>query len=241
MANRPAHDRCLIAFCSFDNLDMGQTQHATVNSLNLRDHKHHTLHEPTNCEMTETFMELSSLRLNWWSFFTKAYTLELVGIVTAVFFSCVFTKDCLAAPILSSVQTAKQWEDIAKLRQQIARDHEIQSRNMANGNGSNTLDAGDLLDLAGDETFLAAENYQMASQQWDKAAMAYVSAGASVEAKKARENVNTDIAAAKRALSDGVYYHMKAKEQYEATNNLNKKMHALAKAARNLERLMEMK
>ena len=44
-------------------------------------------------------------------------------------------------------------------------------------------------------------------------------------------------AAAKRALGDGVYLHIKAKEQYEGSNNLIKQVNALEKAARNLERL----
>ena len=164
--------------------------------------------------------------------------LKLVGIVTVVFFSCIFTKDCLPAPGLSSMQIAEQWDDIAKMRQQIARDHEILSGNIVNGTASNALEAGDLLDLAGDETFLAAQNYQLASQQWDKAATGYTSARASVEAKKARENANRATAAAKRALSDGVYLHTKAKEQYKAINNLNKHIVASDKVARNLELLI---
>jgi len=95
--------------------------------------------------------------------------LKLVGIVTVVFFSCIFTKDCLAAPGLSSMQTAEQWDDIAKIRQQIARDHEILSGNIVNGTASNALEAGDLLDLAGDETFLAAQNYHDISPKKDYA------------------------------------------------------------------------
>lgn len=177
------------------------------------------------------------LRLNCWPVFTKAHILKLTGIVAAVFFSCLFTKDCLAAPGLGSMQTAAQWEDVAKIREQIARYYEIQSRSIANGNGSNSLDAGDLLDLVGDELFLAAQNYQIASQEWDKAATAYTSAGASAEAKNARENSNTAIAAARRALTDGIYFHTKAKDQYKIANNLNKHISALDKAARNLELL----
>jgi hypothetical protein len=186
-------------------------------------------------------MDLGSLRVYCWPFVTKAHTLRLAGVIVAVFFPCVFTGYCIAAQGLSSMQTAAYWEDIATIRLQVAQDHEIQSGDIATGTSPNTLDAGDLLDLVGDERFLAAENYRIASQQWDKAAMAYASAGASVEAKKARENVKTAFAAAKRALTDGVYFHMKAKEHYQATNNLIKKMNALDKAARNLERLMEMK
>jgi hypothetical protein len=193
-------------------------------------------------EMLESFMDLGSLRVYCWPLFTKAHTGRLIAAVVSVFFSCVFTGYCLAGQGgLSSMQAAEYWEDIATIRLQVAQDHEIQSGDIATGASPSTLNAGDLLDLVGDERFLAAENYRIASQQWDKAAMAYISAGASVEAKKARENVKTALAAAKRALSDGVYFHMKAKEQYQATNNLVKKMDALDKAARNLERLMEMK
>jgi hypothetical protein len=56
------------------------------------------------------------------------------------------------------MQTAEQWEEIAKIRQQIARNHEIQTGIVAHGNRSNSLDAGDVLDLAGDHKVLAAEN-----------------------------------------------------------------------------------
>ena len=81
------------------------------------------------------------------------------------------------------------------------------------------------------------KNYQKASQLWDKAAAAYTSAGASREAKIARDSMKAATAAAKRALGDGVYLHIKAKEQYEGSNNLIKQVNALEKAARNLERL----
>jgi hypothetical protein len=180
-------------------------------------------------------------RLNAWPLFTKAHTLKLAGAVAAVSFFYVFSDYCLAAQAASSQQTAERWEDVANLRYQIAKDHEAQSVNFSRGNVANTFDAGDLLDASGDEKFLASENYQTASQQWDKAARAYTAAGATADAKKARENADAALTAAKRALNDGVYFHTKAKEQYEATNNLDKKMNALDKAARNLERLMEMK
>ena len=193
-------------------------------------------------EMLESFMDLGSLRVYCWPLFTKAHTGRLIAAVVSVFFSCVFTGYCLAGQGgLSSMQAAAYWEDIATIRLQVAQDHEIQSGDIATGTSPNTLDAGDLLDLVGDERFLAAENYHRASQQWDKAATAYTSAGASREAKIARDNIKAMTAAAKRALSDGVYLHMKAKEQYEGSNNLTKQMNALEKAARNLERLMEMK
>lgn len=187
----------------------------------------------------ETLMELFSLRLSCWPLFPKGQTLKLAGVIAAAFFYCVFTGYCLAAD--SSMRTAENWEDIANIRTQIAKDYETESETVLKGDGANSLDTGDLLDLSGDEKFLAAENYQLASQQWDKAAKAYISAGATAQAKKARENADIALAAAKRALSDGVYVHMKAKEQYQATNSLDKKTNALQKAARNLERLMEMK
>jgi hypothetical protein len=184
------------------------------------------------------FMTLSSSKsiLNCWSV-TKTHALNLIAVVAAIFLSSVFTEQSIATPMLNSMQTGEQWEEIAKMRQQIARNHEIQSGIIAHGNRSNSLDAGDLLDLAGDHKFVAAENYQKASQLWDKAAAAYASTGASREAKIARESMKAATAAAKRALGDGVYLHIRAKEQYEASNNLTKQMNALEKAARNLERL----
>jgi hypothetical protein len=186
-------------------------------------------------------MALDSLQLNCWLFFAKVSRQNLTSLVAAVVLSAVFTSYCFAAQGLSSQQTAVRWEDIANLRFQIAKDHEVQAVNISRGNVANTFDPGDLLDLAGDEKFLASENYQMASQQWDKAARAYTSAGATADAKKAWGSADAASAAAKRALSDGVYFHMKAKEHYEASNNLDRKINALDKAARNLERLMEIK
>ena len=170
-----------------------------------------------------------------------AHSLKLANLVAALLLPCLFTSDCLATQHLNSLEAAEQWEAIAKIRLQLADDHERMSENRATGDGQNSLDTGDLLNLAGDDKFLAAENYQSASRHWDKAATAYTSAGASESAKTARDKAKTAIALAKRALHDGVQSYIKAKEQYERTNVLDKKMAALDKIARNLERLMEMK
>jgi hypothetical protein len=173
----------------------------------------------------------------------KAPLQKLAAVVLAVFFSCVFTSYCLADPILSSQQqSAEDWESIAKIRLQIAMERDFQGEKAFNESGANSFETvGDWLEFYGDEKFLAYSNYQMASQNWERAARTYQSAGDSIKAKKARENVSKSLEAAKRALAEGADLHMKAKDQYQAANNLGKKILALEKAVRNRERLMEMK
>jgi hypothetical protein len=148
----------------------------------------------------------------------------------------------LAGQSLNVLQNAEHWEEIANMRLQIARDHELQAEQAYKGNGAMSFGTlGDLLDFCGDEKIIASENYQMASQNWEKAARAYQSTGDSVKAKKARENVSTSLEAAKRTSSEGGDLYLRAKDQHEATNNLNKKIQSLEKATRNFERLMKMK
>jgi len=109
------------------------------------------------------------LRLNYRPVFTKAHMLKLAGIVTAVFFFFLHLYKRLSRSSGFEFHANRRtMGGHRQMRQQIARDHEIQSGNIVNGTASNGLEAGDLLDLAGDETFLAAQNYQLASQQWTK-------------------------------------------------------------------------
>ncbi len=128
------------------------------------------------------------------------------------------------------------------MRFQIARDHELQVEQTCKGDGAISFEnLGDLLDFCGDEKIIASENYQKASQDWEKAASAYQSAGDSLRAKEATDNVSTALEAVKRTISEGGDLYVRAKDQHEATNNLNKKIQSLEKAAGNFERLMEMK
>ena len=53
--------------------------------------------------------------------------------------------------------------------------------------------------------------------------------------------MNRSLEAAKRTLAEGIDLHMRAKDQYQAADNLGKKIQALEKIARNRELLMEMK
>ena len=167
----------------------------------------------------------------------KALMKMFARLVVALVLSCV-SGYCLADQSLSARQSAEEWEYIAKIRSQIATDHDLQG----NGTGANSFaTVGDLLDFYGDEKFLAYENYQTASQDWEKAATAYQSTGDSIKAKQARDNMSRSLEAAKRTLAEGVDLHMRANDQYQAANNLSKKIQALEKAVRNRERLIEMK
>jgi len=174
-----------------------------------------------------------------WSRINKVLVKILAAVLVAVVFFCV-SRNSLADQAVSTVQSAERWAEIAKIRLQTARDYERQAENAFRVN-VNSFETGDLLGYSGDERFLASSNYQMASRHWEKAATAYRFAGDSANAKIARDNVDRASEAAKRTLREGIDLYMQAIGQYEATNNLDKKITALEKVARNLERLMEMK
>ncbi|MBI2090100.1 MAG: hypothetical protein HYT78_15405 [Deltaproteobacteria bacterium] len=145
-----------------------------------------------------------------------------------------------------SLQEAEQWEEVAKIRSQAARGHELQAENrreefLRQGSAVGSTAVGDSLDGAGDEKYLAADDYQKASKHWERAARAYKTAGDSEKAKNALEHARSAWEAAKRNLREGADLHRMGEEQFESANNLDKKIQALKKAARNIERLMEMK
>lgn len=161
--------------------------------------------------------------------------------VVAVVLFCASTYS-LENPSLSLSETAEQWEAIAKMRFQIARDHELQAEQTYKRNGAIGFENfGDLLDFCGDEKIIASENYQKASQNWEKAAKAYQSTGDSSRAEEARENTSTALEAAKRTIREAGDLYVRAKDQHAATNNLNKEIQSVEKAAGNFERLMELK
>lgn len=147
---------------------------------------------------------------------------------------------------LSAQGSPEQWEEIALLRFQVAAALELQARNKKieaiKLESTNSYEAaGDVLDGAGDDKFSASENYQKASKYWQKVAEAYKTAGEETKANEARDSADTTWEAAKRTLSEGAKLHKTAGELYEYDNNLEKKIGALKKVARNLERLLEMK
>jgi hypothetical protein len=182
-------------------------------------------------------MGFRSLRFYPWQPPDKPFMQVFAGVLV-VSLLCCLSAYCLADSILSARQSGEDWEYIAKIRSQIAAEHDSQG----SGYGATSVATiGDLLDFSGDEKFLAYENYQTASQDWEKAARAYQSTGDSIKAKQARDNTNKSLEAAKRTLVEGFDLYMRAKEQYQADNNLSKKIQALEKAAINRERLIEMK
>lgn len=149
-----------------------------------------------------------------------------------------------AADSLSPRHEAEQWIEVAKLRLQAARGHELQAerrREEALKFADNFAAAGDILDNAGDERYSASEDYQIASKDWEKAAKAFRAAGDQGKAKDALENAAMAWDAAKRALREGTDLYKMAEDQFDSVNNLDKKIKALKKSARNIERLMEMR
>lgn len=149
-----------------------------------------------------------------------------------------------AADGLDPRQEAEQWEEVAKLRLQAARGHEVQAERKREGAFRLTdalSTAGDALDSAGDGKYSASEDYQIASKHWEKAAKAFRAAGDPDKAKDALENAATAWDAARRALREGAELHRMAEDQFDSVNNLDKKIAALKKSARNIERLLEMR
>ena len=165
------------------------------------------------------------------------------GLLVAVFFIFALGHSH-AADGLNPRQEAEQWEEVAKLRLQAARGHELQAerrREEAFKLTDNFSTAGDALDSAGDEKYSASDDYQKASKDWEKTAQAFRAAGDLGKAKDALENAATAWDAARRALREGTELYKMSEEQFDSVNNLDKKINVLKKSARNIERLMEMK
>ncbi len=72
-------------------------------------------------------------------------------------------------------------------------------------------------------------------------AKAYETIGVAKRLDKARSDADRALEAAKRTLQEGSNLHIRAAKEYGSTNNLERKIEALEKAARNLEHLMNMK
>ena len=141
---------------------------------------------------------------------------------------------------------AELWGEIADIRFEAAKGHDLQSniRKEAAFRARGAYDPvtpGDELDIAGDEKYLASEDYQIATKHWEKAAKGFRTLVEIDKARNSKENAIAAWEAAKRTLREAIQIHRMAQEYYEATNNLEKKTAVLGKMARNLERLMEMK
>jgi tetratricopeptide (TPR) repeat protein len=163
-------------------------------------------------------------------------------LIAALFFLVVPCSD--AADGTNPRYEAEQWEEVAKLRLQAARGHELQAerrRAEAFNPAGNLGTAGDALDLAGDERYSASEDYRIASKHWEKAAKAFRAAGDPDKTKDAHENAATAWDAARRALREGTELYKMAEEQFENVNDLDKKIKVIKKSARNIEQLMQMK
>ena len=141
---------------------------------------------------------------------------------------------------------AELWGEIADIRFEAAKGHDLHSniRKEAAFRARGAYDPitpGDELDIAGDEKYLASEDFQTATKHWEKAAKGFRTLVDLGKARTAKENAVESWEAAKRTLREAIQIHRMAQEYYETTNNLEKKTAVLGKLARNLERLMEMK
>jgi hypothetical protein len=141
---------------------------------------------------------------------------------------------------------AELWAEIADIRFEAAKGHDLQSNirkeTALRARASyDPVTPGDELDIAGDEKYLASEDYQTATKHWEKAARGFRTLVELDKAKNAKENAAAAWEASKRTLREAIQIHRMAQDYYEATNNLEKKTAVLGKIARNLERLMEIK
>jgi tetratricopeptide (TPR) repeat protein len=141
---------------------------------------------------------------------------------------------------------ADLWAEIADIRFEAAKGHDLQS-NIRKDTALRVrasydpVTPGDELDIAGDQKYLASEDYQTATKHWEKAAKGFKTLAELDKARYAKDNAAMAWEAARRTLREAIQIHRMAQDYYEATNNLEKKTVVLGKIARNLERLMEMK
>ena len=144
----------------------------------------------------------------------------------------------------SALGSAEQWEDMALLRMETARGHELQAKGknesaFKDGVG-NYETIGEVLTGAGDEKLFASEEYQKASEHWKKVVGAYKTVGEVQKAEAAQDKADSVWEAAKRTLRESVDLYKIAAAHYENGNNLAKNIEALKSVARNLESLVEM-
>ena len=116
---------------------------------------------------------------------------------------------------------AELWGEIADVRFQAARGHDLQSdiRKDAAFRSRGPYDPaapGDELDIAGDEKYLAAEDYQAATRHWEKAAKSFKTSVESDKARNAKENAAAAWEAAKRSLREAIQIHRMAQDYYDA-------------------------
>lgn len=140
-------------------------------------------------------------------------------------------------------ESAEKWEELASIQLEVATgyDSEAEARRKEALQYWSPPDYGavaDLLNRAGDNKFIAFENYQKASAHWDNAAKAYGAARDDIKAREARGNADKSKEAAKRTLREGAEIYKAAANIYESTSNLEKRWEVIGKIARNLERLM---
>ncbi len=132
----------------------------------------------------------------------------------------------------------EQWNEIALMRFQAGLGHE---RLAENNEALLNVTPAEALDAAGDEKFSASGQYKTASGHWKEVAKAYETICEEIGSHKARSDADRALEAAKRTLQEGSNLHIRAAKEYGSTNNLERKIKALEKAARNLEHLMNMK
>lgn len=167
-------------------------------------------------------------------------------VVAAVASFILMLSQRLAAETLQAGDEAKRWDEIASLRYQAAREHDLQGDVRKEGafrprEPYDILTSGDELDIAGDEKYLASEDYQAATKQWEKAAKIFRTAGDLINAKRTMDYADGAWEAARKSLREGVEIYKMAHRYYETANGLEKKPIMLGKVARNLERLIDMK
>jgi len=123
----------------------------------------------------------------------------------------------LGAEKSANRQEAAQWDEVADIRFQSGRGHDVQGETRREDafkqRGPDILTTpGDELDIAGEEKYLASEDYQTATKHWERAAKAFRAAGDVDKARDAMEHADAAWEASRRALREAIELHKAAQE-----------------------------
>ncbi len=171
--------------------------------------------------------------------------IKTLAILTTITLALTFSQSS-AAPEGAGPDPVDLRNEIAYIHFQVARGHDEQGdirterayrERAANDSGT----PGDDLDLAGDEKYSASQEYQIAMKQWQKAAKGLGSTTNLDKLRIMQESADAAWEATKRSLRQAIVIHRKAVEYFENGNDIERKTAVLAKLARNLERLADLK
>ncbi len=179
------------------------------------------------------------------NFLKRSLPIKTLALLATIMLTLTFSQNCAAqkAGVPDEVDLRNE---IANIHFQVARGHDEQGdiRQESGYRAKAETDsgtAGDELDLAGDEKYWASEGYQTAMKQWERAAKNFRTAGKLDKTKIMLDSADSAWEYTKRSLQEAIELHRKAQAYFQSVNNIERKTAVLAKLARNLERLVDLK